>query len=69
MGEQKGFVGYLGVVVWRLGVVGGRLSTAASARRRRVAVLRWCEEGIARSGASVGGDEARFRVQLDGRGP
>ena len=39
MGEQKGFVGYLGVVVWRLGVVGGGLSTVASARRRRVAVV------------------------------
>ena len=36
VGEQKGFLGYLGVVVWRLGVVGGGLSTAASARRRRV---------------------------------
>ena len=34
MGEQEGFVGYLGVVVWRLGVVGGGLSTVAGERRR-----------------------------------
>jgi len=59
VGEQKGFVGYLGVVVWRLGVVGGGLFTAASAHRRRVAVgFWWGEKGMAWSGASVEGEEA-----------
>jgi len=59
VGEQKGFVGYLGVVVWRLGVVGGGLFTAASAHRRRVAVgFWWGEKGMARSGDSVEGEEA-----------
>ena len=44
---------HLWVAFLGLGVVRGELSAASSARRRRVAVLRSCEEGIARSGASV----------------
>jgi len=58
-GRAKGVCGYLGVVVWRLGVVGGGLFTAASAHRRRVAVgFWWGEKGMARSGDSVEGEEA-----------
>jgi len=39
VGEQERFVGYLAVVVWGLGVVGGGLSTASSGRPARETAL------------------------------